>query len=151
MDDQTDGHIILTLRGFEHVTCCHMRCAQLWASQMKIYCQFKAVFPNNNYDIIYIYIYSLFHGHFLYKNILKIITSVNLNPTVHANDYEKSTRKTSEMEIQRDRETYIHIIFTGTHWVPLVPSLGGNHLYSNGYDFSVIFAYFWKVGIIIMF
>ena len=39
-----DRHVILPLRGFEHVVCGRMSCAQLRA-RMNFYCQFKAIFP----------------------------------------------------------------------------------------------------------
>ena len=39
----TDGHIILSLKGFEPVACGIMRCKQIRAGPMRFYCQFKAV------------------------------------------------------------------------------------------------------------
>ena len=53
---QTDGHIMLPLRIFEPVACGCMLCAQLRSAQMKFYCQLKAVFPNKNSDLIYIFL-----------------------------------------------------------------------------------------------
>ena len=55
-DGRTDGHILLLLRGFEPMAFGHMHCSQLQAARMNYFCRFKAVFPDNKSDIIYIYI-----------------------------------------------------------------------------------------------
>ena len=43
-DRQTNGHTILSLRGFVHVAYGRMRCTQLQAAGMNFYCRFKAIF-----------------------------------------------------------------------------------------------------------
>ena len=49
-----DGHIILSLRGFEPLACGRMRCAHIWAARMNFNYRFKAVIPEKKYDKIYI-------------------------------------------------------------------------------------------------
>ena len=44
IDGWTDGRIILILRGFKPMACGRVRSAQLWASRITFYCQFKAAF-----------------------------------------------------------------------------------------------------------
>ena len=47
-DGLTERHIILSLRGFDHVACGRMRCAHIWAARMNFNYRSKPLFQKKN-------------------------------------------------------------------------------------------------------
>ena len=121
-----DRHIILPLRGFEPG---RMHCAQLLSAQINFSFWFKSAFSNKNSDIIYVRIYICLFYASLFKNHLKIITSVHLNSTGRTNDRQKVTRT----KCQTDGRKYK---LEWTHRGPLVSCLGDNIYIFHAYFFN---------------